>query len=84
MSEKLIVNNRGTVTLPIKMRQHLGLKAGDVLEIEEKNGQMLLKPTISLPLRQYDDAEIKSWMVADAMTQEQCGRFDAWLKKADH
>lgn len=78
MSEKLIINARGTVTLPAKLRQKLGLHQGDVLEIEEKDGQLILRPTVNLPQRWYTDAEIAGWAAADQLTEEQ---LKAWEKR---
>jgi antitoxin PrlF len=80
--EKIIVNERGTVTLPAKVRKHLGLKAGDVLQLEERDGQIILHPTITLPLRWYTDEEIARWEEEGRMTPERQKRLDAWLKKS--
>ena len=81
--EKIVVNERGTVTLPAKVRKHLGLKAGDVLSLEERDGQIILHPTVTLPLRWYTDDEVKRWTEEDRMTPEQERRYEAWKKKAE-
>lgn len=82
MSEKLILNARGTITLPSKFRRQLGLKTGDVLEIEEKDGLLVLRPTVSLPIEIYSDEQVNAYVAADALSPEQEARFDAWKKKA--
>lgn len=76
MSEKIILNARGTVTLPSKLRQKLGLHQGDVLEVEEKDGLLILKPTTSYPVRWYSDQEVAAWTVADQMSPEDLKRWE--------
>jgi AbrB family looped-hinge helix DNA binding protein len=80
--ERIVVNERGTVTLPAKVRKHLGLKAGDVLHMEERDGQIILQPTVTVPVRWYTDEEIKRWTEQDKMTPDQERRFNAWKMKA--
>lgn len=41
---RVILKDRGQVTIPSKVRKGLELKAGDVLEIEVRAGQIVLKP----------------------------------------
>lgn len=80
--EKIVVNERGTVTLPAKLRKHLGLKGGDVLQLEERDGQIILHPTVTLPLRWYTDEEIARWEEEGRMTPDDHRRVEAWKKKA--
>lgn len=40
------IKEKYQVTIPAAIRQRLGLKAGDLLEAELKDGQIVLKPKI--------------------------------------
>ena len=80
--ETLVVSDRGTLTLPAKVRKRLGLKRGDVLKLEERDGQIILHPTVTLPMRWYTDEEIARWVEQDTLTEDQKRRFEVWKKKA--
>ena len=38
------ITENGQVTIPKKIRDELGLKKGDLVEAEQKNGQILITP----------------------------------------
>lgn len=65
MKATVIINSRGVVTLPAKLRQALGLKADDHLIAETTPEGLLLRPAVTLPLevytpqreREFDEAE---------------------------
>jgi AbrB family looped-hinge helix DNA binding protein len=40
------VKNKYQVVIPEEARKRLGLRVGDMLEVEEKNGKLMLKPVI--------------------------------------
>lgn len=42
------LQQRGLLTLPKKLRDTLGLKEGQTLRIEEKAGQIILEPELSV------------------------------------
>lgn len=54
---RVILKDRGQVTIPSKVRKGLELKAGDVLEIEVKGGQIVLKP-LQVVEREVDRPEV--------------------------
>jgi AbrB family looped-hinge helix DNA binding protein len=41
---RVILKDRGQLTIPAKLRKSLGLRAGDLLEVEVRGGYMILKP----------------------------------------
>jgi AbrB family looped-hinge helix DNA binding protein len=41
---RVILKDRGQLTIPAKVRKMLGLKVGDLLEMEVRGGQIILKP----------------------------------------
>ncbi len=44
MSKQVAVDGFGRIVLPKKLREHLGLESGTLLEIEEARGEIHLKP----------------------------------------
>ena len=58
MKATVIVNSRGVVTLPAKLRQSLGIKADDLLIAETTPEGLLLRPVVALPIEMYTDERI--------------------------
>lgn len=46
--KNITVQQRGTITLPKKLREALALKEDSVLRVSEKNGALLLEPPASV------------------------------------
>ncbi len=53
MKTTVIVNSRGVVTLPARLRKSLGIKADDHLIAEATPDGLLLRPAITLPVEIY-------------------------------
>ena len=58
MKATVVVNSRGVVTLPAKLRQSLGIKADDHLIAETTPEGLLLRPAVTLPIEMYTDERI--------------------------
>lgn len=41
---RVILKGRGQITIPAKIRKHLGLDSGDILRIEVSRGRIVLIP----------------------------------------
>lgn len=55
---KATLTQKGQITIPVKVRRHLNLKAGDVLEFDEK--APFLKASKAIPAEAWD-AVRKQW-----------------------
>ena len=66
MKTTLIVTDRGTITLPAKLRRQLGIKADDQLIAEATPEGLLLRPAVTLPVEMYSDARIAEFDAAEA------------------
>ena len=66
MKAALTISSRGTLTLPAKLRQSLGLKADDQLIAETVPGGLLLRPAVTLPVEMYTDARVAEFDAAEA------------------
>ena len=61
MRENLVVSARGQITLPAALRKRLGIDAGDVVIVEDRNGEILLRPAVVLEIENYTEAQIAEW-----------------------
>ncbi len=68
MRENLIVSSRGQITLPASVRKRLGIGAGDILILEDLNGEIILRPAAVLEIEHYTDEQIAEWNDQDRLT----------------
>jgi len=76
MKATVVINSRGTVTLPARIRNALVLKAEDRLIAETTPEGLLLRPAVSLLVEQYaparerefddSEAELAGWLARKA------------------
>ncbi|MDE2089800.1 MAG: AbrB/MazE/SpoVT family DNA-binding domain-containing protein [Gammaproteobacteria bacterium] len=78
MRENLVVSSRGQITLPAGLRKRLGIKPGGVVIIEERNGELVLRPAAVLEIETYSDTDIARWEEGDRLTEAE---RDAILKR---
>ena len=71
MQSKVIINERGSLTIPAKMRKTFGIKANDELIIEDTEQGLLLRPAFSVPIEIYSEDRIKEF----ASDEEAIGRL---------
>ena len=71
MRENVLVSQRGQITLPSAMRKRLGIEPGGVVIIEDRQGELVIKPGAVMEVEVYSDAQIKAWDRDDSMTAEE-------------
>ena len=71
MQEHLIVSGRGQITLPAALRKRLGIKEGDVLIVNEREGQLVLRPAAVVEVELYPDEQVRQWDEADRLPESQ-------------
>jgi bifunctional DNA-binding transcriptional regulator/antitoxin component of YhaV-PrlF toxin-antitoxin module len=55
MTKVININDRGTLTLPKEMRQHLGVSRQAQVIAEETDDGILLRPGVTFPVELYSD-----------------------------
>ena len=65
MQVTFVINSRGVVTLPAKLRQAMGLKADDQLIAETTPQGLLLRPAVTLPLELYPPERVQEFDAAE-------------------
>ena len=71
MSETLVVSSRGQITLPAALRKRLGIKSGDVMILEDRGNEVVLKPGIVLEIQRYSDEQISQWATEDKLSDQE-------------
>ncbi len=82
MRETLIVSGRGQITLPAGMRKHLGIAPGSAVIVEERDGELMIKPAAVLSIDTYSDAQITDWDREDVLSADERQRILARLQAA--
>ncbi|MCE2494554.1 MAG: AbrB/MazE/SpoVT family DNA-binding domain-containing protein [Alphaproteobacteria bacterium] len=75
MSETLIVSSRGQITLPAAIRKRLGISGGDVVILEDRGSEIVLKPGVVLEIHHYSEEEVARWDDDDELEDEERARI---------
>ncbi len=67
MRETVIVSNRGQLTLPVGLRKRFGIQSGGPVIIEDRNGEIVLKPAVVMEVEIFSDEQIAAWDSADRL-----------------
>jgi AbrB family looped-hinge helix DNA binding protein len=82
MSETLVVSSRGQITLPATLRKRLGIRSGDVVILEERGNEVVLKPAIVLEVQNYSDEQIAEWDAEDKLSDQERSQLVGMLATA--
>lgn len=66
MKATLTITSRGVVTVPVKLRQALGLRADDQLIAETTPEGLLLRPAVTMPIELYTPEREREFDAAEA------------------
>jgi len=71
MAETTVVSDRGQITLPARLRKRLGIKGGDLVILEERGHEIVLKPGVVVQVDYYSDAQVAEWDRDDRLTDDE-------------
>ena len=71
MPQTLVVSGRGQITLPATTRKRFGIKGGDVVILEDRGSEIVLKPGVVLEVQHYRDDQIAQWDADDSLDDEE-------------
>jgi len=71
MSSTVVVSERGQITLPARVRKRLGISGGDVVILEDRASEIVLRPGIVLEYESYTDEQIAEWDAADTLDDQE-------------
>jgi antitoxin PrlF len=69
MRASLTVSSRGQITLPAQIRKRMGIASGGVVILEEREGEVSLRPAAVLEIETYSDADIARWDADDSLNE---------------
>jgi len=58
MRDHVTLSSRGVITIPLKLREAMGLRANDVLILETTDQGILVRPSVSVPIELYSEDQI--------------------------
>ena len=71
MPQTLVVSGRGQITLPATTRRRFGIKGGDVVILEDRGSEIVLRPGVVLEVQHYDDDQIAQWDADDRLANRE-------------
>ena len=71
MRESVVVSSRGQITLPARIRKRLGIRAGGLILLEERGGEIVLRPAAVVEIETYSDHQIAKWDKADRLSESE-------------
>ncbi len=71
MRQTLIVSTHGQITLPADIRKRFGIKGGEPVIIEDRNGELVLKPATVLAIEMYSPEQVAAWDQQDRLSDAQ-------------
>lgn len=75
MRQHLTISKKGQITLPAKLRKTMGLEAGGTVIVEEKNGELILRPAAVVEIDLYTDEQIARWDEEDRLEPQTRARI---------
>jgi len=77
----VVVSARGQITLPADLRHRLGIKEGGVVTLEERQGELVLRPAAVVERTMYSDEDIRRWDAEDELSDAERGRIKKKLAR---
>jgi AbrB family looped-hinge helix DNA binding protein len=68
MRQTLIVSTRGQITLPADIRKRFGIRSGEPVILEDRNGELVLKPATVLEVEMYTPEQLAEWDREDQLS----------------
>lgn len=69
MRENAVVSSRGQITLPAGIRKRLGIKPGGVVILEDRDGELVIRPAAVVAVEMFSDRQIAEWDAEDQLAQ---------------
>jgi AbrB family looped-hinge helix DNA binding protein len=68
------IGTKGTIVLPAKLRRRFGLEQGSLVVVEERDGGVLLRPALALPIETYSQEQQASFLLSNAIDSQDYAR----------
>ena len=71
MRESAVVSSRGQITIPAGIRKRLGIEPGGVVILEDRDGELVIKPAAVVAVESYSDRQIAEWDAEDRLLSDE-------------
>ena len=71
----LKIGQRGSVIIPVSIRERMGLTEGSLLIVEEVDGTIVLRPAVAIPIEIYDMRRKAELLLNNAIDQKDYERL---------
>jgi AbrB family looped-hinge helix DNA binding protein len=68
---------KGLITIPKKIRERLGIAAGDVAKTRISGNEIIIEPRKTSAYRLFTDKEIKEWVAKDKLPAKLAKKAEA-------
>jgi len=75
------VGKRGTIVIPARFRKRLGIEDGNLVIIEEREGGVLLRKAVALPVEIYTPARKAELLLSNAVDKKDYERAVRKVKR---
>jgi len=80
--DTVILGERGQITIPKKMRDRLGLRPKTPVVIELAGNGILVRPAVTVPLREFDDDFVRKLEKEDRLEKGEARNIlNRWKKR---
>jgi antitoxin PrlF len=79
----MMVSRRGQITLPAELRKRLGIEPGGLVVVEERSGELVLRPATVVELETYSDEDIARWDQGAFRSRSDLSGTSAWKGQAN-
>ena len=67
--ESARVGKRGVIVVPAKLRKRLGIEEGSIVTAEEKDGGILIRPAVIVPVERYTPERKAEFLLSNAVDE---------------
>lgn len=75
------VGKRGVVVIPARLRRRFGIKEGSLVIAEEREGGVLIRPAVAVPLEEYAPERVAEFLLTNALDARDYAKAVARVKR---
>lgn len=79
--EAVKVGKRGTIVVPAKLRKRYGIEEGALVMAEERDGGVLIRPAIIVPVEKYTPERKAEFILSNAVSEKDYRRARKAVQK---
>ena len=79
--EAVKVGKRGAIIVPAKLRRQFGIDEGTLVIAEEREGGVLIRPAVVLPIERYTPERRAEFLLSNATSEKDYQRARKEVKK---